>query len=158
MTRMPILILICVSVLFMLFQNFTVPTRVLPIQETFESGETNPTKRFRDYLKFRVGKEPFEKIERMKSKLRIEMGDSKEEIAEVGNREPSSEIQEDPMKYNFSNLTTLRVRDQNTEIRCKVESDGLNLVFQQQLNPTASYSIEHNTEQHKSHAKIQFSW
>lgn len=159
MKKPVVLILIFSSVLFVLFQNFSVPTRVLPLNRKFESNEVDPAKRVRDLVKFEIGEEVFSKFEELRSNVRLEWG----------GREPASETPEidsevsqpedkDPLKYNFANLRTIRLRDRDSELNCRVESNGVALSFQQKLGSTSSYIIEHNTEQQKSQAKFQLSW
>lgn len=147
------LILIFASVLFVLFQNFSVPQRVLPAHKKFESSEINPQKRLADLVKFEVGNDA---IENIKSKFQIDIGG--------GDRAPASEEKSSeptearPLDYKIANLRTIRIRDEDKQLNCRFDSNGINFVFQQKLSSTASYSIEHNTEQQKSTAKLQISW
>ena len=160
MRKNVILILICSSVLFVLFQNFSVPNRVLPASKKFASNEIDPAKRVRDYVKHEIGDEAFDRIEKLKSKLRIQWGAREPaSIEDAGDPEElSGSKTENPLKYTFANMRTFRVRDADSEINCRVDDKGLNLSFQRQLSSTSSYIIEHNTERQKSQAKFQLSW
>ena len=157
MRKPVVLILIISSVLFVLFQNFSVPTRVLPLSRKFESSEVNPAKRVRDFVKYEIGDEALNKIAKIKSKLKFEWG-SREPASREPDSNPAARKDEDPLKYTLANLRTVRLRDQDSELNCRVESNGVALSFQQQLGSTSSYIIEHNTDQQKSQAKFQLTW
>ncbi len=162
MRKSLILILICGTVLFVLFQNFSFPARVLPVSKKFESGEVDPAKRIRDFVKFEVGDEVMGKIQKLKSKLKLEWGDRNPASADQDHAKPIDEMSNsvafDPLQYTFANLRTLRVHDENTEVKCRVEDSGVNVSFEQRLSSTSSYILEHNSDQQKSQAKFQLSW
>lgn len=154
MKRPYFLILIFGTILFLFFQNFTVPNRVLPVERKFDSKETNPTKRLRDFVKFQIGEEASNTLEDLKSKLRIDWG-GRAPAEEPMAQEPVEKV---PVDYALANFRTVRIRDDDKEVNCRVDSKGLNIVFQQKLSSTSSYIIEHNTEQQKSQAKFQITW
>ena len=167
----PFLILILLPFLLVLFQNFSAPARVLPTGSgQFESNETNPQRRLGDFAKYQMGPEAVEKLKRLESKLQFEIraGKGREpasidssynsDFASEGSEGSPSSKKVNPFKYSLANIRTFRIRDDFNRLNCRVDSDGVNLSFERQISTNSSYSIEHNTRENKSQAKIQWNW